>query len=54
MIVIGVVAVTPVGFFGFFGVMIWSVIVAILIYMRTGPEGAGPGGASPSLGAQET
>jgi hypothetical protein len=36
MVVIGVVAFTPVGFFGFFVVMIWSVIVAILIYRRSG------------------
>ena len=36
MVVIGVVAFTPVGFFGFFVVLAWSVIVAILIYRRTG------------------
>ncbi|HEX3562908.1 MAG TPA: hypothetical protein VHU24_08740 [Solirubrobacterales bacterium] len=36
MIVIGIVAFSPVGFFGFFVVMIWSVIVAILIYRRSG------------------
>jgi hypothetical protein len=36
MVVIGVVAFTPVGFFGFFVVLLWSVIVAILIYRRTG------------------
>jgi hypothetical protein len=36
MVVIGVVAFTPVGFFGFFVVLIWSVIVAILIYRRLG------------------
>jgi hypothetical protein len=40
MIVIGVVAFTPVGFFGFFIVLIWSVIVAILIYRRTGTPAA--------------
>jgi hypothetical protein len=37
MVVIGVVAFTPVGFFGFFVVLLWSAIVAILIYRRTGP-----------------
>jgi hypothetical protein len=36
MVVIGIVAFTPVGFFGFFIVLLWSVIVAILIYRRTG------------------
>jgi hypothetical protein len=40
MIVIGVVAFTPVGFFGFFIVLIWSVIVAILIYRRSGTPAA--------------
>ena len=40
MVVIGVVAFTPVGFFGFFVVLLWSVIVAILIYRRTGPAAA--------------
>jgi hypothetical protein len=36
MIVVGVVGVTPAGFFGFFAVMIWSVIVAIILYRRAG------------------
>jgi len=41
MVVIGIAALSPVGFFGFFLVLIWSVIVAILIYRRTGtPEPA--------------
>jgi len=40
MVVIGVVAFTPVGFFGFFVVLLWSVIVASLIYRRTGPTAA--------------
>jgi hypothetical protein len=39
-VVIGVVAFTPVGFFGFFVTLLWSVIVAILIYRRTGPTAA--------------
>jgi hypothetical protein len=42
MVVIGIVAFTPVGFFGFFVVLIWSVIVAILIYRRIGPAAAAP------------
>ncbi len=45
MIVIGIVAFSPVGFFGFFVVLIWSVIVAILIYRRTGPAEAAPAAA---------
>ena len=40
MVVIGVVAFTPVGFFGFFVILVWSVIVAILIYRRTGEPAA--------------
>ena len=46
MVVIGIVAFTPVGFFGFFVVLLWSVIVAILIYRRTGtPAAAAPAAA---------
>jgi len=40
MVVIGIVAFTPVGFFGFFVILIWSVIVAILIYRRSGAPAA--------------
>jgi hypothetical protein len=42
MVVIGVVALSPVGFFGFFAVLIWSLIVSIAIYRRTGPTAAAP------------
>ena len=46
MVVIGIVAFTPVGFFGFFVVLLWSVIVAILIYRRSGtPAAAAPAAA---------
>ncbi|MGA8218560.1 MAG: hypothetical protein WB771_08345 [Solirubrobacterales bacterium] len=46
MVAIGVIAFTPVGFFAFFVVMIWSVIVAILIYRRSGaPAEAAPAAA---------
>lgn len=41
MIVIGVVGLTPVGFFGFLLSLIWAVIVAILVYRDSG-EAAGP------------
>ena len=40
MVVIGIVAFTPVGFFGFFVVLLWAVIVAILIYRRSGAPAA--------------
>jgi hypothetical protein len=33
-IVIGVVAVTPVGFFGFLALVIWTLIVSILLFLR--------------------
>jgi hypothetical protein len=36
MVVIGVIAFTPVGFFGFFVVLVWSLIVSILVYRRLG------------------
>jgi hypothetical protein len=52
MIVIGIVAFTPVGFFGFVVILVWSVIVAILIYRRTGSASAGAAGATPSPAAQ--
>ena len=40
MVAIGVVAFTPVGFFGFFVVLLWAAIVAILIYRRLGEPAA--------------
>ncbi len=47
MVVIGIVAFTPVGFFGFFVVLLWAVIVAILIYRRSGTTGpAAPAAAT--------
>jgi hypothetical protein len=36
MVVVGIVGVTPLGFFGFFAVMIWSVIVAVLVFRMSG------------------
>ena len=39
MVVIGIVAFTPVGFFAFFVVLAWAAIVAILIYRQTGTTG---------------
>jgi hypothetical protein len=52
MIVVGIVGFSPIGFFSFFVIMIWSVIVAILIYRRTGAAAAGTGGATPGVGAE--
>ncbi len=37
MVVIGIVAFTPVGFFGFMAILLWSLVVSILIYRRTAP-----------------
>jgi hypothetical protein len=37
MVVIGVAAFSPVGFFGFFLILLWSIVVSILIYRRTAP-----------------
>ena len=42
MVVVGIAAFSPVGFFGFFVVMLWSAIVGIVIYRRTGPTAAAP------------
>jgi hypothetical protein len=52
MVVIGVAALSPFGFFGFMVILLWSLIVAILIYRRTAPASAGTAGASPSLSAE--
>ena len=41
-VVIGVAAFTPVGFFGFFVTLVWSVIVSILIYRRSGSRTVAP------------
>jgi hypothetical protein len=40
-IVIGVVAITPIGFFGFLALGIWTLITSVLLSMRAN---AGPGG----------
>jgi hypothetical protein len=45
MVVIGIVAFTPIGFFGFFVVLIWALIVSILIYRRTAPDARAPASA---------
>ncbi len=35
-IILGVVSVTPVGWFTAFALVVWTVIVAVLVYMRSG------------------
>ena len=46
-IVLGILAVTPVGWFTAFALVVWTVIVAVLVYMRTAPQAA-PAAASQS------
>jgi hypothetical protein len=40
MVVIGVVALSPIGYFGFFVILLWSAIVSVLVYRRLGPSTA--------------
>ena len=47
-IVIGVIAVTPLGFFAFLALGIWTLIVSVMLFMRAREPAAGdapPGGA---------
>jgi len=48
MVVIGVAALTPVGFFGFIVILVWSLIVAIMIYRREGAEVEPPATGAPA------
>ncbi len=46
-LVIGVIGVTPVGFFGFFVILIWAVVVSVIVFRRATPPpavGAAAGG----------
>jgi hypothetical protein len=36
-IVIGVIAITPIGFLGFLALGVWTLIVSVLLYMRARP-----------------
>jgi hypothetical protein len=36
-IAIGVIAITPIGFFGFLALGVWTLIVSVLLYMRASP-----------------
>lgn len=44
-IVIGVVAITPIGFFGFLAMGVWTLIVSVLLSMQASP--AGPASPAP-------
>ncbi len=48
-IVLGVFAITPLGFFAFLLLGVWTLIVSVLLFMRarSAPEGAAPAGAPP-------
>jgi hypothetical protein len=46
--VIGLVSFSPVGFFAFFAVMVWAVIVGVLLYVRGGQPTGSPHPDSPS------
>ena len=41
-VLIGVVAATPLGFFSFFGVLAWILLVAVLLYVRGGTRSVAP------------
>jgi hypothetical protein len=43
----GVVSITPVGFFGTFVLLVWSVIVAILVYLRAEQPAGAPAVTAP-------
>jgi len=48
-LVLGIVAITPVGFFAFLALGIWIVVAAVLMMQRAGSEpGPGPGAQQPS------
>jgi hypothetical protein len=49
-VVIGVVAFSPIGFFGFFVIMLWSIVVSIMLYRRQGTGAGRPvaGGPTPA------
>ena len=52
-IVIGVIAITPIGFFGFLALGIWTLIVSVMLFMRARASSGGaasPGGAASSPG----
>jgi hypothetical protein len=46
--VIGLVSLSPAGFFAFFAVMVWAVIVGVLLYVRGGQPTGSPHPSSPS------
>lgn len=46
-IVIGVVAITPAGFIGFIGSMLWTGIAGVILFLQQNREGAGSPPAAP-------
>ena len=48
-LVIGIVALTPLGFFGFIGGMIWILVASVVLFLRGDePEGRGTGPEAPA------
>jgi hypothetical protein len=41
-LIIGIVSLTPVGFVGFFGVLVWVAIVSVLLFQQETPPAAAP------------
>jgi len=50
IIVLGILGVTPISFFGFLGLLAWSLIVSALLYARGGRSHATPAGAPGAVG----
>jgi hypothetical protein len=51
-IVIGVISITPLGFFGFIGSLLWVGITGVVLYRMTDPVGSGaepPPSSGPSI-----
>lgn len=53
-LVLGIIGFTPIGFFGFLVFLVWSVIVAIMLYLRSGSTGAGTAAPAPAPSVGET
>jgi nitrate reductase NapE component len=47
-IVVGIVSVTPAAVIGFFGLIVWPLVLGILIYVRSGRQQAKPAVAAPA------
>jgi hypothetical protein len=51
-LVLGIVGITPVGFFAFMVLLLWSVVVSILVFQRTDSSPTSAAGGSASLSGQ--